>query len=372
MQERYGGSLKRISLRETPKMEKNKTTIKTSKPEYHVVSPTTREHKGIKLVQNPKKQVNINPRHINNVRETAVAINNKFNDLLFEMHVKSKLTKPIAESLIKKSKQFDIPLKIVEEIFARGISSWNPYICKNLTQEQWAFSRVNSFLNGGKAQKLDADLLEAARTFKSAETDEVQSTDPNSPMSRLDGTKQSKKTYLKATPGQKKAEPQSEESIQEVRGFGKKLLTHKRSGTTSPCWTGYIQKGTKIKGGKVVPNCVKINEECAIEETAPKEIDKDHETAKKLGLSHRKGNVVHAGLAVKGGAGYRGVVTKIDDDYTWINIGKNKFGDRIVKAPHRLVTKEEKEINKDETLERQHQKNEKLKKIIDEKNVKGF
>lgn len=26
--------------------------------------------------------------------------------------------------------------------------------------------------------------------------------------------------------------------------------------TQGPCWDGYVQKGTKKKGGKMVPNCV--------------------------------------------------------------------------------------------------------------------
>ncbi len=28
-----------------------------------------------------------------------------------------------------------------------------------------------------------------------------------------------------------------------------------------PCWPGYRQLGTKVKRGKKVPNCVKVNEE---------------------------------------------------------------------------------------------------------------
>ncbi len=25
-----------------------------------------------------------------------------------------------------------------------------------------------------------------------------------------------------------------------------------------PCWDGYVQKGTKMKNGKMVPNCVPV------------------------------------------------------------------------------------------------------------------
>jgi predicted small secreted protein len=57
--------------------------------------------------------------------------------------------------------------------------------------------------------------------------------------------------------------------------------------------------------------------------------------------SIKVGDKVHAGLGVKGGAGYRGVVSKIDNDKIHINIGSGKYGDRIVSAPHKNVTKEE-------------------------------
>ncbi len=38
---------------------------------------------------------------------------------------------------------------------------------------------------------------------------------------------------------------------------------------TEACWEGYKQVGMKDKGGKMVPNCVPINEEDIIEEYCP-------------------------------------------------------------------------------------------------------
>lgn len=288
-------------------MEK-KTSLNstTSKPEHHAVSPADKVHKGVKLVPNPKKQVKFNPQHVSDVKESAVAVNRKFEDFLFEQHVKSKLTKPIAESLVKKSHKSSIPLQILEQVFSRGVSSWNPYVCKNASQEQWAFARVNSFIAGGKATELDEDLLEASRTFRSAETAERQSTDPNSPMSRLDGTKQARKTFAKQTPGQLA----KEEVLSELEGFGKKILDHKRSGDTSPCWTGYVQKGTKLKGGKVVPNCVKINEDCAIDEASKVYVDDKEYVKRKVKITKKKRTLVKESkdddhiLVVHGGSNF--------------------------------------------------------------------
>ena len=232
-------------------MEKKQIFTTTSKRQHHVLPDQTIKHKKLKLLS-PKSQVEINPQlKSENVQVAVADLNKKFENFLFEKHISAKVTDPIVESLQKKSNKSGIELSILEQVFKRGLSAWNPYICKNATQEQWAFARVNSFISGGKAVELDADLAEAK--FKTKEDSQTQSTDPNNPMSRLDGTKQGKKTFQKATPGQPVTE---------------RIIHTKYAGTDSPCWTGYVQKGTKIKKGKVVPNCVPIGEEagCPLED----------------------------------------------------------------------------------------------------------
>ena len=63
----------------------------------------------------------------------------------------------------------------------------------------------------------------------------------------------------------------------------------------------------------------------------------DHEV--KPASNAQVGDKVHAGIGRKGGAGYSGVITKVDDTHAYIKVGETgKFGDRIVKAPHKLVT----------------------------------
>lgn len=85
--------------------------------------------------------------------------------------------------------------------------------------------------------------------------------------------------------------------------------------------------------------------------------DPNEVARKKRGLTHNVGHVVHAGLGVKGGAGYRGTVVKIDDDHTYIDIG-NK---RIVKAPHRLVSAHEEVVHE----ESKEQKKERIRREAD-------
>lgn len=94
-----------------------------------------------------------------------------------------------------------------------------------------------------------------------------------------------------------------------------------------------------------------------------KKVEDPNEVNRKLrGLAHRVGYTVHAGLHTKGGAGYRGEVVKIDKDHTYLRVSTGKYGDRIVKAPHHLVSVHEETV----TEESKSQKKERLKREAEE------
>lgn len=165
-------------------------------------------------------------------------------------------------SLYKKSLNSGISLSILEEVYNRGYSIWNEEF--KGTREQFAFDRVNSFISGGFATKIDKDLLEKEyldkptpsapeiakkhhttleiikkqiksgkkvegehtsnskiadeiardhvnekpdyykrlRKVESFETSETQSKNKNNSSSRFDGTKSARKVYSHDTPGQ--------------------------------------------------------------------------------------------------------------------------------------------------------------------------
>ena len=46
-----------------------------------------------------------------------------------------------------------------------------------------------------------------------------------------------------------------------------KILTFTQMTESNPCWSGYKQLGTKMKGGRQVPNCVPVDEELEAQET---------------------------------------------------------------------------------------------------------
>jgi Domain of unknown function (DUF6321) len=101
-----------------------------------------------------------------------------------------------------------------------------------------------------------------------------------------------------------------------------KTFSKLREEISEACWKGYKQVGGKMKNGRMVPNCVPTKES----------IDEDHV---------KVGDEVHAGLGQKGGAGFKGTVHKIEGEYVYVKLDSGKYGDRIVKAHHSKVTKEE-------------------------------
>ena len=62
------------------------------------------------------------------------------------------------EALIKKALKHHIPLEVVEEVYDRGMVAYGGKTDIDQTQEQYAFSRLNSFIGGGKATTIDYDI----------------------------------------------------------------------------------------------------------------------------------------------------------------------------------------------------------------------
>jgi hypothetical protein len=61
-------------------------------------------------------------------------------------------------TLVKKAEKTGIPFSTLREVFERGLFAWDEDA--RVTQEQYAFSRVNSYIAKGRAWTLDADLRE--------------------------------------------------------------------------------------------------------------------------------------------------------------------------------------------------------------------
>ena len=206
--------------------------------------------------------------------------------------VMEKKTEIVLQAKAEKSQ---LPADVLEQVYKRGFKSLP--LNTDLTREQYAMNRVNSFIAGGAAMKEDCDLLpivEFVRTtrgmkgtggamrphikrekspyngrtvfhvvdskgiVKHSSSDENEArkhlaTKYNSymemtvsPMKRFEGTSSLVKTYKGDTPGEK---PVKEEKMK----------------GEDPCWKGYHMVGKKLKAGREVPNCVPKNEEVVVE-----------------------------------------------------------------------------------------------------------
>jgi hypothetical protein len=65
----------------------------------------------------------------------------------------------IEENLKQKAEQSGVSFKILEKVYERGVSAWKTGHKPGTTSQEWAESRVNSFLTGGKTRLIaDEDL----------------------------------------------------------------------------------------------------------------------------------------------------------------------------------------------------------------------
>jgi hypothetical protein len=96
------------------------------------------------------------------------------------------------------------------------------------------------------------------------------------------------------------------------------------------CWEGYKQVGGKMKDGKMVPNCVPINEEDIIEDFCPRCLATEIVKAHKQPLQEAE----YHGRKVPLGKPMRGDVKKFKvfvKDPSTGNVKKVNFGDKTMR-----------------------------------------
>lgn len=153
----------------------------------------------------------------------------KLIDALYEM-----ITEKDMQALEQKALTNNMSLEIIREIFARGLSE---------STKQRAFERVNSFIAGGAARRLDEDMDKKDRRDKrerdDGEGEDVQDT-----------------SDFKLSASGRKVRAGRIRFEQLEDGTKRIVLEAKKMKGEDPCWDGYHMVGTKKKGGKEVPNCV--------------------------------------------------------------------------------------------------------------------
>ncbi len=64
-------------------------------------------------------------------------------------------------ALKNKAEKTGISLRTLRAVFNRGMAAWRTGHRPGVSQVQWAMGRVNSFITGGNARKVDKDLIKS-------------------------------------------------------------------------------------------------------------------------------------------------------------------------------------------------------------------
>lgn len=76
------------------------------------------------------------------------------------------LGKGIMKSLKKKASLTNAPLGALTTVYRKGLAAWKTGHRPGVSQHQWAMGRVNSFLGGGKARKVDSAQWERVVQYR--------------------------------------------------------------------------------------------------------------------------------------------------------------------------------------------------------------
>ncbi len=84
-----------------------------------------------------------------------------------EVEAKSSGSEKLSKALKKKSEDSGIPVRILRQVYNRGLAAWRTGHRPGASQHAWGMGRVNSFIMKGKTWKTaDADLAKKARAAK--------------------------------------------------------------------------------------------------------------------------------------------------------------------------------------------------------------
>jgi hypothetical protein len=148
------------------------------------------------------------------------------------------------KGLENKAKKTGMPYSILKKVYDRGMAAWKGGHRPGAGQQQWAFARVNSFVtkSSGTWGKADKDLAQKVRAAESVEESRQ--------------LKDKEKEMMVVKNGKVIVIDKSDFEKYKSKGYIQAEDTENEA-----CWDTHKQVGTKMKGGKRVPNCVPKNEE---------------------------------------------------------------------------------------------------------------
>lgn len=181
-------------------------------------------------------------------------VNERFKDALPKHAV--VLEKKIELVLQAKASTAEFPEEALRQVFVRGYKSLP--LDSQLTREQYAMNRVNSFIAGGSAMLEDCDLIPVEEKF--ARIGMKGTGGARRPhIKREKNVYNGKTTYhvVDAKGIVKHSTNDEGEAKQHLaQKYNSYMSEAKKMKGEDPCWKGYHMVGKKIKAGREVPNCV--------------------------------------------------------------------------------------------------------------------
>jgi hypothetical protein len=86
--------------------------------------------------------------------------------VLAEILLIEAISEKTKKAVRNKAKKANAPVGPLMSVLRRGMAAWKTGHRPGVNQIQWALGRVNSFLVGGNARKVDKDLWEKVKTWR--------------------------------------------------------------------------------------------------------------------------------------------------------------------------------------------------------------
>ena len=179
------------------------------------------------------------------------------------------LTIESKKALDKKAKKSGMPKSILSKVYDRGMAAWKGGHRPGTTPQQWALARVNSFItkSSGTWGGADKDLAKQVRGEEFDLELEDHLEEGSWEKNKKELPPHLKKLFDKdgnfINP---KSQAVFDKMVKDAGGFDglrkKYNISDEMDHTeVEECWSTHKQVGTKMKGGKRVPNCVPKNED---------------------------------------------------------------------------------------------------------------
>lgn len=100
------------------------------------------------------------------MNEDEMLLDESLDLLLMDILTEGKMSKKTRETLKKKAENANMPLGALTAVYRKGLAAWLTGHRQGVPQHAWAMGRVNSFIRGGKARKVDKSEWEKVKKHR--------------------------------------------------------------------------------------------------------------------------------------------------------------------------------------------------------------